>query len=138
VAAKATLVRTIPNKAIPDKAILDKAIPVRASPGKAILVKAILVKVVLDREILAKENQKTKVAAKTAAKVAKAVVPAVARVIKAAARVVNFDQCPLWRAGITLRISARYGSLILKQPACGVSALLTQEPMSRRRMTNDR
>jgi hypothetical protein len=63
------------------RAILGKAIPTRAIRAWATLIRAILVK----------ENQ-TKAAAK-------AVVPAVARVVKAAARAVDFDRCPLSRRG---------------------------------------
>ena len=116
-----------PVRAILVRAIPDKAIPVRATP-----VKAILVKVVLGREILAKENQ-TKAAAKAAAKVAKVVVPAVARVVKAAARVVNFDQCPLSRRGHTLGYSLRRRRLERSQEAEFLEELHTPNRRSLRR-----
>jgi hypothetical protein len=65
------------------KVVLDKEILAKAILAKAILAKAILV-----------NKDPTRMVAKAAARVAKVVVPAVARAVKGAVRVVDFDKVP--------------------------------------------
>ena len=118
---RATLAKAIPARANLVKESRDKAIPAKETPARVSLVKeirdktiqvrAILVETIRDKgsqdraipvkDVLERKIQ-TKVVARMAAKVAKAVDPAAARVVKVAAKVVNFDLArSLLRAGFS-------------------------------------